>query len=232
VTEKIDDTSFAKVSSGMSAVLVAAAKARVAIVKQQEFHDAREQWARDNLAPTEDIYDLATGAQAKADEEFKAAVAGLAMQQAACKVAAYNKAEAAKQAEIDFDNARQGKADKVKATYTEKTAFPTEGAVGALCNFPRVGAEEAALPRPPCAEGEPGKPLCCGAAQKFLKDGTKLSIETCQLQTTTVYNYYPPLQDLALVEPAAQVWRFQCISAAQRLAAAAAAALATGYMMA
>lgn len=60
--KKIDDTSYAKVSTGMSAVLVAAAKARVAIVKQQEFHDAREQWARDNLAPIKAIFDLAKSA--------------------------------------------------------------------------------------------------------------------------------------------------------------------------
>jgi len=122
--------------------------------------------------------------------------------------------------------------DKVKSDYESRAAFPTEGAIGALCNFPKVGADEAEKPRPPCAEGEPDKPLCCGAAQKFLKDGTKLSIETCQLQTTTTYKYFPPLKEGALVEPASQVWRFQCISAAQRLAAAAAAALATGYMMA
>jgi hypothetical protein len=65
-----------------------------------------------------------------------------------------------------------------------------------------------------------------------LKDGTKLSIETCQLATATTYTYYPELPSGALVAPTPETWRFQCVSAAQKLAAAAAAALATGYMMA
>ena len=73
------------------------------------------------------------------------------------------------------------------------------------------------------------KPLCCGAAQRFLKDGTKLSIETCQLADATTYTYYPALPAGAVVAPTPETWRFQCISAAQKLAAAATAALAAGY---
>jgi len=65
-----------------------------------------------------------------------------------------------------------------------------------------------------------------------LKDGTKLSIETCQEVGTTTYTYFPPLPEGAVVEPTTETWRFQCISAAQKLAAAATAALAAGYMMA
>jgi hypothetical protein len=65
-----------------------------------------------------------------------------------------------------------------------------------------------------------------------LKDGTKLSIETCQLATDTTYTYWPALPAGALVAPTSETWRFQCISAAQKLAAAATAALAAGYMMA
>merc|ERR1712227_61492 len=109
--------------------------------------------------------------------------------------------------------------------YAETAAFPTGGAKGSLCHYPKVKEGEAPKPRPTCLEGEPDDPLCCGAAQKFLKDGTKLSIETCQPQTATTYKYYPALPDNALVAPTPETWRFQCISAAQKLAAAAAAAL-------
>jgi len=75
--------------------------------------------------------------------------------------------------------------------------------------------------------------FCCGAAQKFLKDGTKLALETCQKSMGVhTYTYYPPLPEGAAVEPATETWRFQCISGAQKLAAAATAALAASYMMA
>jgi len=74
--------------------------------------------------------------------------------------------------------------------------------------------------------------LCCGAAQKFLKDGTKLAIETCQKIGTNVYTYYPPLPTGAVAEPTTETWRFQCISGAQKLVATATAALAASYMMA
>jgi len=120
----------------------------------------------------------------------------------------------------------------VKKAYEAAAEFPTDGSVGTLCHYPKVAEGEAAQPRPECAEGEPGAPLCCGAAQRFLKDGTKLSIETCQLATDTTYTYYPALPADAVVAPATETWRFQCISAAQKLAAAATAALAAGYMMA
>jgi hypothetical protein len=65
-----------------------------------------------------------------------------------------------------------------------------------------------------------------------LKDGTKLTIETCQKKEATTFTYYPALPTGALVQPTAETWRFSCISAARKLAAAATAALATGYMMA
>merc|ERR1712083_487775 len=42
--------------------------------------------------------------------------------------------------------------------------------------------------RPPCSEG-----FCCGAAQKFLKDGTKLAIETCQKETGVHLHVLPTI---------------------------------------
>jgi len=85
--------------------------------------------------------------------------------------------------------------------------------------------------RPTCKEDK-AAPLCCGAAQRFLKDGTKMVVETCQLKTANTYTYYPIMAATANVAPTAETWRFQCISAAHKLAAAATAALAAGYMMA
>jgi len=95
-----------------------------------------------------------------------------------------------------------------------------------LCAYPpkKDGSQP---PRPQCAEG-----LCCGAAQRFMKDGTKMAIETCQKKDAHQYTYYPPLPAGATVAPAAQTWRFSCISGAQKLVAAATAALAASYMMA
>lgn len=116
--------------------------------------------------------------------------------------------------------------------YTDLSKFSADGAIGALCNFPKKAADAAQLPRPECAAGTDEAPTCCGSAQKFLKDGTKMSVETCQLASATTYTYYPKLPANAVVAPTAETWRFTCISGAKNLVAAATAALAAGYMMA
>jgi hypothetical protein len=156
----------------------------------------------------------------------------LANAKTACKVAAFGMAQAQLAENTIVAAARAAKAEEVARVYGGLAAMPTDGAVGTLCNIPRPVEGEPAGARPECQEGEPGKPLCCGAAQRFLKDGTKLSIETCQLATATTYKYYPALPKDAVVQPTPETWRFQCISAAQKLAAAATAALAASYMMA
>lgn len=114
-------------------------------------------------------------------------------------------------------------AASVKTAYDQKSAFPTTGTAGADCAYP----QEAGKPRPKCNDG-----LCCGAAQKFMRDGTKIAVETCQKPDTRTYTYFPPLPAGALVEPATQTWRFQCISGAKQLVASTAAALVATYMMA
>jgi len=126
------------------------------------------------------------------------------------------------QAELD------AQADDVAASYAVKAAFASTGETNTLCAFPPRAKDAAQEPRPECAEG-----FCCGAAQKFLKDGTKLALETCQAETGVhTYQYFPPLPAGATVEPVPETWRFQCISGAQKLVAAATAALAASYMMA
>jgi len=118
--------------------------------------------------------------------------------------------------------------DDLKAAYDAKAAFAETGETNTLCAFPVKAKDAEQLPRPECAEN-----FCCGAAQKFLKDGTKLAIETCQRnEGVHTYQYYPPLPEGAAVEPVPETWRFQCISGAQKLIATATAALAASYMMA
>jgi hypothetical protein len=118
-----------------------------------------------------------------------------------------------------------------------KDAYDAKVVTGTLCAFPAVDAEGVQAPRAGAnADGLPcggDETMCCGAAQKFLKDGTKLSIETCQTRETThTYKYWPALPEGAIVEPKPETWRWQCISGAQKLVAAATATLAASYMMA
>jgi len=178
---------------------------------------------------------LADGAVTKCKAKIAAndaaivkATGGLAAAVAACKGAGYAKAQTA----IKNLEAKRA-ADKLSATtvatdYAKKTKQPVDGEANMFCNFPAAKADGTQDPRPKCKDGN-----CCGAAQKFLRDGTKLSVETCQKATGVhTYTYYPPLPANAIVEPTPETWRFQCISGAQKLAAAATAALAASYMMA
>lgn len=220
------------VATGARAVAAAALVTKESVEAQQKFHDAREHWAEDNRLPALTELNeakaklaLTAGLMAKAEEEFDNA-------RDACKKEAFLEAQEARVKAQEVAKARAAKAAEVLKAYTALTAFPTDGSVGTLCHYAKTAADAAQTPRAECAEGDPGLPLCCGAAQRFLKDGTKLSIETCQLATATTYTYYPALPLDSLVAPTAETWRFQCISAAQKLAAAATAALAAGYMMA
>jgi len=129
---------------------------------------------------------------------------------------------------MDAEEGRRIATANVKVDYEAKAAFSTGGETNTLCGFPPKAKDAAQEPRPACKEG-----FCCGAAQKFLKDGTKLAIETCQrAEGVHTYTWFPPLPEGAVVEPTPETWRFQCISGAQKLIATATAALAASYMMA
>ena len=143
-----------------------------------------------------------------------------------CKKQAFTFAQERLQKSKDAAALKADKITEVETAYADTAKFPAVPAVGALCNYPK-GNEDPAAKRPDCGEDN-----CCGAAQRFLADGTKLSIETCQKPETTVYTYWPALPENALVAPTSETWRFQCISAAGRLAASVAAALAAGYLSA
>jgi hypothetical protein len=219
-------------ATGARAVLAAALATKESVEAQQAFHDAREQWALDNFTPVKDLYDGLVAEQDKLDLQVEAAEEAFDRARDACKVEGFERAQKARVEAAAVAEARVQKVKDTKAAYDALAAFPEDGSAGTLCHVPKVGADEPAQARTACLDGEPEKPLCCGAAQRFLKDGTKLSIETCQPADSTTYTYYPALPADAVVAPTPETWRFQCISAAQKLAAAATAALAAGYMMA
>lgn len=148
-----------------------------------------------------------------------------------CADAAFN--DAKKDMDVRVAAAKKV-ADAQKAlyeAYKKASAFPAALADKTIDKGGLCGIDATTKARPACKEVK-DKPLCCGAAQRFLKDGTKLVVETCQLAKDNTYLYYPEMKDGALKAPTPETWRFQCISAAQKLAAAATAALAAGYMMA
>lgn len=113
------------------------------------------------------------------------------------------------------------------AAYGLKSAKPTDGTAGTACEKQKEADAVTGLFRTKCADE-----LCCGSANKYLKDGTRLTVETCQkAEGTTTYQFWPKLMAGALVEPKPETWRFYCIQGAQRLAAAMVAGT-TAYLMA
>lgn len=149
-----------------------------------------------------------------------------------CKANGYALAQATLKDIVIKNKAAVATADTVKAAYLVKAnaARPasTDAASveGSSCAFGPL-TDGTPKPRPVCAET-----LCCGAANKFLRDGTKLTVETCQKATAISYTFYPNIKAGATVAPQTEQWRFSCISGAKNLAATATAALAAAYLMA
>lgn len=128
---------------------------------------------------------------------------------AVCKSNAYLKAQNAANAKALKATADDGlykalvAGYAVKAAASMKAGAPATEADGAkknidnvVCAYPAKAADGSQPARPVCAEK-----YCCGAAQRHMKDGTKLSIETCQKKETKTYSYYPPLPAGATVAP-------------------------------
>lgn len=118
----------------------------------------------------------AQGAESAAEGAYDTAVMNAKRALAACKVQGYTLAQTAKKEANEADAAL---AKKVADT---KAAYDTKAVRGTLCAFPAVAKDADAEPRAGGLDGVNcggDEKLCCGAAQKFLKDGTKLSIETC-----------------------------------------------------
>jgi len=144
----------------------------------------------------------------------------------ACKGRGYKEAQAALAAFKQKEDENKIAYDKLKKEYDTLSAPGTGGAAGTRCEYPKPTADGTQEPRPTCAEE-----LCCGAANRFEKNGTKLTIESCQnAKDTTTYTYYPPLPEGAIVQPRTETWRFSCIGGAQQLAVTASAAVAAAAL--
>jgi len=117
----------------------------------------------------------------------------------ACKAAGYKVAQEARNAKNSADVATAALVAKTKTDYEAKikTAKGAAGAAGSGCAYPNGPAAKDRGTRPKCNEE-----LCCGAADRILRDGTKLTVETCQKKEgTTTYKFYPALKVGATVEP-------------------------------
>jgi len=188
-----------------------------------------------NLAQTaaRSAYDTANAALAANTSAITAATAAEVVAVSTCKARGYKQAQDTLKAITAKETADAATAATVKTAYDKLVAASRPAAVeagspaGADCAYPAAAADGTQAARPKCAAE-----LCCGAANKYLKDGSKLTIETCQALTATSYTYYPQLKAGATVAPATEQWRFSCISGAKNLAATATAALAAAYLMA
>lgn len=184
-------------------------KAKAAFDKAKAMHDA-------NKAEVAKLTGLKT--QYEADALFATAT---------CKEAGYAVAQAAEAKRSADATKRLQDVASVKTAYdAAKPKAVTGGAQGTLCGYPTPNADDRGT-RPTCNDG-----LCCGAANKILLDGTKLTVESCQPEAATTYTFWPELPAGATVRPQAQTWRFYCISGAQQIAAAATTAMAAAYLMA
>jgi len=77
-----------------------------------------------------------------------------------------------------------------------------------------------------CNEG-----LCCGAA-RIPQGNVMMTIETCQAEGTTEYEYVAPRAPMATTAPDPETVPFVCIEGAKKLAAAASALATAVYMLA
>lgn len=75
---------------------------------------------------------------------------------------------------------------------------------------------------------------CCGAAtgRPMGATGPLVTIEVCQAKALKTWGYVAPRAPLATTDAAPTNWPFVCIGGASQLAGAAAAVLASAYMMA
>lgn len=139
----------------------------------------------------------------------------------ACKSAEYdNFRTALAKAQADRDA-------KIEAIKKLDTAPKARGSDGGRCEKPMTNGDWAR--RGKCADPEK---LCCGAATGTAPNGATMTIEICQDKTKETYSYVGPRAPMATALPAAVDLPFKCIGGAKQLAGAAAALIASVYMMA
>lgn len=102
------------------------------------------------------------------------------------------------------------------------------GVTGGRCEKPQSNGDY--LKRGKCA----AETDCCGAATGRPNGltGALVTIEVCQSKEAKTYGYVAPRGPLEKVDKTAVNWPFVCIGGASQLAGAAAAVLASAYMMA
>jgi hypothetical protein len=131
--------------------------------------------------------------------------------------------------ELQLDQqAREDDLDDILALVTEaEEDAPLAGAAGSRC--------EKALSngtfRPTRGETTCNEGLCCGAARIAMGE-VMMTIETCQAEGTTTYEYIAPRAPMETSAPAAESADFVCIEGAKKLAAAASALATAVYMLA
>jgi len=90
----------------------------------------------------------------------------------------------------------------IKELLEKDLVKPAPGSAGARCEKALSnGTWRPARGEQACDEG-----LCCGAARVWMESGTSAdvawrTIETCQLETDTTYNYQPARAPMATVNP-------------------------------
>lgn len=116
--------------------------------------------------------------------------------------------------------------DKVKQTEKEtgaKTAYDKERKDAVAKNSDcRKDADGV---RAECAEGD-----CCGQANRYDRDGTRMTIEVCGKPEDVSYTYWPVMKEGMAKAPQSEQWRYYCITGAKNLAATTAAVAAVVYM--
>lgn len=163
-------------------------------------------WYDTEVAESNTLLQAATAANVAATKAKNDNIALIAKTKAelviatnACKAAGYKVAQEARNAKNSADVATAALVAKTKTDYEAKikTAKGAAGAAGSGCAYPNGPAAKDRGTRPKCNEE-----LCCGAADRILRDGTKLTVETCQKKEgTTTYKFYPALKVGATVEP-------------------------------
>lgn len=123
---------------------------------------------------------------------------------------------------VDRKNALQAIEALIDAEVPKK-----HGATGGRCEKPQSNGDH--LRRGGCAADTD----CCGAAtgRPHGAAGPLVTVEVCQSKEASTWNYVAPRAPMMTTRPAPVEWPFVCIGGASKLAGAAAAVLASVYMM-
>jgi hypothetical protein len=77
---------------------------------------------------------------------------------------------------------------------------------------------------------ECGAEECCGQANRYDRDGTRMTVEVCGTAEESTYTYWPVMKKGMAKAPQTEQWRYYCIGGAKNLAAGAAAIAGAIYM--